>query len=667
MAKKDTAYWARQLEIAYSDEKYKQWRKLSKDITRRYRNQAFVSDKDMKANKLDETNKGYNLLYRNVSVRLPFILPFIPKVQVDRTNRDSDQVARCASQILERITNKIIDCPQFKRALSYAKLDAELSNFGIIWVSYAPFYTEGGLLREDITFDYVGHDDFIWQKSKHWDDCGWVARRIRMRDEDVKKQFPRLRFDGTLTDAELDEIEKQGLIDEKDRDDKTVSVYEIWDKWDRKVYIYHPTFKRMLAVYDYPYEIDFPCARPLSYDDFIDSTVPVPRHAQYLAQYEAIDRINAKLTAMKDTLRVVGAYDASVADFGKIFDADNENRMIGLKNTEKYQGKPLSDMIWLYDNSSVVASMESLKVTRDEYIADVQKGLGIYDVLEGETKATEAYGTNRLKGSFGTMRLQDDQKDAIYFVQDTIRIACDIICQTFEALSLLTYSTIEYSTETLDQIMQAIDLLKTESLKNTRLTISLEDVRSYYDADYKANISELWTNVFMQLDKVSAMVQTIPEMAIIAKPAIMSMIRGYKVGAFVEQEMEQAIDNAIAAYQERLSQPQQPTPEMVKAQNEQQKLALDAQRLQLESQKTGAELANTNAKDKTAMLLENKRADAEIAKIVSDTEINNARLEIMQQEADRKERELDAEIKLAMYSALHPDITIDTNLGSIGE
>ena len=339
--------------------------------------------------------------------------------------------------------------------------------------------------------------------------------------------------------------------------------------------------------------------------------------------------------------------------------------MIGLKNTEKYQGKPLSDMIWLYDNSAVVASMESLKITRDEYIADVQKGLGIYDVLEGETKATEAYGTNRLKGSFGTMRLQDDQKDAIYFVQDTIRIACDIICQTFEALSLLTYSTIEYSTETLDQIMQGIDLLRTEALKNTRLTISLEDVRSYYDADYKANISELWTNVFMQLDKVSAMVQTIPEMAIIAKPAIMSMIRGYKVGAFVEQEMETAIDNAIAAYQERMAGPQQPTPEMVKAQNEQQKLALDAQKLQLETQKAGVELQNTAMKDKTAIALENKRADAEIAKIVSDTEINQAKVQIMQQDADRKERELDAEIKLAMYSALHPDIAVDTNLGSI--
>lgn len=665
MAEKKQDYWAKQLEIAYADDKYKQWRKLSRDITRRYRNQAFLADKDMKAKNLDSVSKGYNLLYRNVSVRLPFILPFIPKVQVDRTNRDSDGVARVASMILERVTNKIIDCPQFKRALSYAKLDAELSNFGIIWVSYDPYYTQDGLVREDIKFDYVAHNDFIWQKSKHWDDCGWVARRIRMRDEDVKKQFPRLRIDESITTEELDELEKQGLIDDKDREDKTVSVYEIWDKWDRKVYIFHPTFKRILATYDYPYNIDFPCAKPLSYDEFIDSTVPVPRHAQYLAQYEAVDKINQKLTALKDTLRVVGAYDASVADFGKIFDADNENSMIGLKNTEKYQGKAMADIVWFNDNAAAVSALETLKTVRDEYIADIQKGLGIYDVLEGETQSQDAYGTNRLKGSFGTMRLQDDQKDAIYFVQDTMRIACDIICQAFDPLSILTYSTIEYDNQTLPQILQGIQLLKTENLKNTRLSISLEDVRSYYDADYKANISELWTNVFNQLTAVSGMVQQIPEMAIIAKPAIMSMIRGYKVGASVEQEMETAIDNAIAAYKERMAQPQQPTPEMLKAQNEQQKVALESQKLQLETQKTGVELENTAMKDKTALALENKRADAEIAKIVSDTEINKTKVDIMQQDADRKERELDAEIKLAMYSALHPEIAVDTNLGSL--
>lgn len=665
MVQKKQDYWQKQIETAIKNPIYQKWIKTSKNIARRYRNQAFISDNSRKKANLDGDCKGYNLLYRNVSVRLPFILPFIPKVQIDRTNRDDDQVARVASMILERTTAKLTESPQFKRALSYAKLDAELSNFGVIWVSYAPFYTKDGFLKEDITFDYVSHEDFIWQKSHHWDDCGWVARRKRMTEEDVKKQFPNLRIPETLTDDELDEMEKNGLIDEKDRDDKTVSVYEIWDKWDRKVYIFHPTYKKILATYDYPYDIEFPCARPLSYDEFTDSTVPVSRHAQYLPQYEAVDTINKRITKIKDALRVAGGYDASIADFGKIFDADNDNSLIGLKNTEKLNGKPLDSVIWMLPQDNIATALERLKIVRDEYIQDIQKGLGIYDVLEGETNTQDAYGTNRLKGSFGTMRLQDDQKDAIYFVQDTIRIACDIICQTFEPLSLLAYSTIEYADQDPALVMQALELLKTDRLKNTRLTISLEDVRSYYDSDYKANISELWNNVFNQLTAVSTMVQQIPEMAIIAKPAIMSMIRGYKVGAFVEQQMEQAIDNAIAAYQERMSQPQQPTPDMIKAQNEQQKLQLDAQKLQLEAQKTGAELQNTSMKDRTALQLENKRADAEIAKIVSDTEINKAKVSIMKQDADRKERELDAEIKLALYSALHPDTTVDTNLGSL--
>ena len=665
MAQKKQEYWQKQLENAFANPIYKKWVKTSKNIARRYRNQAFLSDNTRKKADLDGDCKGYNLLYRNVSVRLPFILPFIPKVQVDRTNRDNDQVARVASMILERTTTKLTECPQFKRALSYAKLDAELSNFGVIWVSYKPYYTQDGFLKEDITFDYVSHEDFIWQRSKHWDDCGWVARRLRMTEEDVKKQFPNIRLPEVLTDDEMEELEKTGVIDEKDRTDKTVSVYEIWDKWDRKVYIFHPTYKKILATYDYPYDIEFPCARPLSYDEFTDSTVPVSRHAQYLAQYEAVDNINKKILKVKDALRVAGGYDASIPDFGKLFDADNDCALVGLKNTEKLNGKPLESVVWMLPQENVVAALERLKATRDELISDIQKGLGIYDVVEGETKAQEAYGTNRLKGSFGTMRLQDDQKDAIFFVQDTIRIACEIICQTFEPLSLLAYSTIEYAQQDPQLIMSALELLKTDRLKNTRLSISLEDVRSYYDSDYKANISELWSNVFQQLTAVSAMVQQIPEMAIIAKPAIMSMIRGYKVGAFVEQQMEEAIDKAIESYQNRMSQPPQPTPDMIKAQNEQQKLQLDAQKMQIEAQKMGAELQNTAMKDRTAEALENKRADAEIAKIISDTEINKAKLSIMKQDADRKERELDAEIKLALYGAAHPETSVDTNLGSI--
>lgn len=654
-------FWQKQLERATGDRLYKKWLKSSKSIVRRFRNESF-RENDSKKLDLDSDSKGYNLLYRNVSVRLPFILPFIPKVQVERTNRDNDPIARIASMVLERMANKIIDVDDFKQALDGAKLDAELSNMGVIWVSYDP-QDKNGLLKENIKFEFIEHSDFLWQKSKSWSDCEWVARRKRLTEEDFKEQYPKISPESLVKDSAYDKLEENNIIDCDDKTEQTISVYEIWHKKDKKVYIYQPTNETVLAEYEYPYDIEFPCAKPLSYDVFVDSTIPVSRHAQYLAQYKAVDNINKRISKLKELLRVCGAYDAGVPDFGKIFDSDNDNSLVGLKNVEKYQGKDLSAMVWTYDPTPAVNSLIQLKTTRDEYINDIQKGIGVYDVLEGETNAQEAYGTNRLKGSFGTMRMQDDQKDAIYFVQETIRIACDIICQVFEPLSIIQYSTIEYSLESLAGIEQAVMFLKDNMLKDTRLTISLEDVRSYYDSEYKANLSEMWGNVFTQLQASMQMITNIPEMAGICKVALMSMVRSYKVGAFVEQEMEQAIDSAIVAYQNRPKD--QPSPEMIKAQNEQAKLQLEQAKVQMQAQESAQRLQKDIANDGVKAQLENKRVEAETAKIISDRQINEAKLELMHREEDRKDRELQAEIRLAIYQALHPNRTVDTNLGSI--
>lgn len=654
-------FWQKQLERATGDRLYKKWLKSSKSIVRRYRNESF-RENDSKKLDLDSDSKGYNLLYRNVSVRLPFILPFIPKVQVERTNRDNDPVARIASMVLERMANKIIDVDDFKQALDGAKLDAELSNMGVIWVSYDP-QDKNGLLKENIKFEFIEHSDFLWQKSKSWSDCEWVARRKRLTEEDFKEQYPKISPESLVKDSAYDKLEESNIIDCDDKTEQTISVYEIWHKKDKKVYIYQPTNETVLAEYDYPYDIEFPCAKPLSYDVFVDSTIPVSRHAQYLAQYKAVDNINKRISKLKELLRVCGAYDAGVPDFGKIFDSDNDNSLVGLKNVEKYQGKDLSGMVWTYDPTPAVNSLIQLKTTRDEYINDIQKGIGVYDVLEGETNAQEAYGTNRLKGSFGTMRMQDDQKDAIYFVQETIRIACDIICQVFEPLSIIQYSTIEYSLESLAGIEQAVMFLKDNMLKDTRLTISLEDVRSYYDSEYKANLSEMWGNVFTQLQASMQMITSIPEMAGICKVALMSMVRSYKVGSFVEQEMEQAIDSAIVAYQNRPKD--QPSPEMIKAQNEQAKLQLEQSKVQMQAQESAQRLQKDIANDGVKAQLENKRVEAETAKIISDRQINEAKLELMHREEDRKDRELQAETRLAIYQALHPQNKVDTNLGSL--
>lgn len=660
--KNEAKYWQKQLEIATGNPKYKEWIEKSDSIAKRYRNQKFKTENNDKT-PFDMDENGYNLLYRNVSVRLPFILPYIPKITVDRANKDSDGVARAASMMLERVANKLVDTQEFKSALNLTKLDAELSNFGIIWVSYNPEITNEELLREDIKFEYIAHTDFLWQKSKKWSDAEWVAKRLRMTQEDFEKRFKDEEYIKTEDVDLLSKLSISNLVDERDLDEDTVSIYEIWDKVDKKIYFYMPESEKLLDIIDYPYDITFPCAQPLSYDCFTDSTVPVSRHAQYLSQYRKVDKLNGQINTLMEAINLRGAYDASIPDFGKIFDAANTNKLLGLKNMEKYQGKTINDLLWLYDPTPISGAIDSLKVDRDNIIQDIQKGLGIYDTLEGQSNPQDAYGTNRLKGSFGTMRLQDDQKDAIYFVQDTVRIACEIIAQVFEPLSMISYSNIEKTTEGFENILQGVEMLKDDLVRSFRITISLEDVRSYYDSDYKASISSLWTDVFSQLQASANIIQQIPEMAIICKEAIMSMVRANKVGSFVEQALETSIDQAMAQYQQN-RQNEQPSIEQLKLQLEQEKLKLEQAKTQAEimNNQQGAQVKAQTEQEKQR--LERNKLEAEIAKIVSDREIAEARLDILKQAEDRKDVELIHEIQANKHN-MSIGAKADTNLGSI--
>lgn len=660
--KNEAKYWQKQLEIATGNPKYKEWIEKSDSIAKRYRNQKFKTENNDKT-PFDMDENGYNLLYRNVSVRLPFILPYIPKITVDRANKDSDGVARAASMMLERVANKLVDTQEFKSALNLTKLDAELSNFGVIWVSYNPEITNEELLREDIKFEYIAHTDFLWQKSKKWSDVEWVAKRLRMTQEDFEKRFKDEEYIKTEDVDLLSKLSISNLIDERDLDEDTVSIYEIWDKVDQKIYFYMPESEKLLDIIDYPYDITFPCAQPLSYDCFTDSTVPVSRHAQYLSQYRKVDKLNAQINTLMEAINLRGAYDASIPDFGKIFDAANTNKLLGLKNMEKYQGKTINDLLWLYDPTPISGAIDSLKVDRDNIIQDIQKGLGIYDTLEGQSNPQDAYGTNRLKGSFGTMRLQDDQKDAIYFVQDTVRIACEIIAQVFEPLSMISYSNIEKTTEGFENILQGVEMLRDDLVRSFRITISLEDVRSYYDSDYKASISSLWTDVFSQLQASANIIQQIPEMAIICKEAIMSMVRANKVGSFVEQALETSIDQAMAQYQQN-RQNEQPSIEQLKLQLEQEKLKLEQAKTQAEimNNQQGAQVKAQAEQEKQR--LERNKLEAEIAKIVSDREIAEARLDILKQAEDRKDVELIHEINANKHN-MSIGAKADTNLGSI--
>lgn len=685
--KSNSSYWIEEFRKVENNQLYKDWKNATKEIFKLYRNKIADS-------KLSKVNKAkYNLLYRNVKVKMPYLVPFIPSVIVERQNKDSDPVARCSSLILERTCNKFVEQDNLKRTLDKAKLDAELAGFGQVWINYEPEFedvivqtesidelgnivltesNETKLKSEKIDFEYISCFDYLHNIATKEEEITWVAKRVRLSKEEFAKKFSNIDIEKVpFTSNDVDgSVWKEAGIDERDITCDTISVWEVWDRIDKKVYIFAPVMQGegMLEEKDYPYDIDFPCVpMGLMYDDFNDCLIPTPRHAQCLDQYKKVNDLTNKIFELVKLIRVCGAFDESLPDIEKIFDSNNDNSLISIKNATKYVEKGgLAGAITWYDPASAIAALDQLNKERDLLINDVQSILGVYDVLEGETNPQEAYGTNKLKGTFGTQRLQEDQGKIIFFAQDLLKIACSIMCQIFEPQSMLSLSTIEYSTEDRNLFEPAIALLQDKKLADTRLEISADEVKAYTDESYKAQILDLWKVVFDMLQSSANIIQTSPEMAGICKVAVMSTVRSHKVGRTIENALEQAIDSAIAQYINNQAN-KEPTPEQIVAQAEAKKADAQLAKANLEAAKlqVSTQQKQTDQDLKTAS--EIAKLDMQTKKMQQDMVIDEQLIDIKKQAEERKQVETANEIEALWYELNHPEANASITVGARGE
>lgn len=684
--KSKASYWIEEFRKVENNSVYKDWKNATKEIFKIYRNKP----SDVKLSK--QNRAKYNLLYRNVCVKMPYLVPFIPSVIVERQNKDSDPVARCSSLILERVCNKFVEQDNLKKTLDKAKLDAELAGFGQVWINYEPEFedvvietetlnsdgsivvteeNETRLKSEKIDFEYISCFDYLHNIATKEEEISWVAKRVRLSKAEFAKKFTQVDIEKvpfTSNNVEDESVWKEVGIDERDSNSDTISVWEVWDKTDKKVYIFAPVMQGegMLEEKDYPYDIDFPCVpMGLMYDDFNDCLIPTPRHAQCLDQYKKINDLTAKIFELIKLIRVCGAYDESLPDIEKIFSSTNENSLISIKNATRYVEKGgLAGAITWYDPVSAIKALDQLNKERDLLIKDVQGILGVYDVLEGETNPQEAYGTNKLKGTFGTQRLQEDQGKIIFFAQDLLKIACSIMCQIFEPQSMLSLSTIEYSTEDRNLFGPAIALLQDKKLADTRLEISADEVKAYTDESYKAQILALWKVVFDMLQTSANIIQTSPEMAGICKVAVMSTVRSHKVGRTIENALEQAIDSAIAQYISNKAN-KEPTPEQIVAQAEAKKADAQLAKANLEAAKLQIDTKQKQDAQELKTASEIAKLDQQTKKLQQDMLIDEQLVGIKQQAENRKQIETEAEIELA-YKAYQDGKSLPT-IGARGD
>ncbi|CAB4188166.1 hypothetical protein UFOVP1165_59 [uncultured Caudovirales phage] len=452
--------WLR--ELSMSEKRDKVYRKRGKEIWDKYRN-------------TNRKKNSFNILWANTEVIAPAVFNSAPKPDVRRRFRDADPLGKQASEALRRAIEFAVDTEKFDGSIRWDVLDMLLPGRGVSRVRYIPSIMESApdedseesedpqesegyeeLEWEQVCIEHVQWDAFRLGPGKTWSEICWVAFNHRMTRGQLTEKFgekgKKLKLDSTGDD----DLEK---LEDKDREIfQTASVWEIWDKDDKKVrFVSEANREQFLDVQDDPLElIDFfPIPRPIYAINDSSTMDPVPLYEQYREQGQELDRVSGRINKLIDACKYRGIYDATLAEFGELIRGD-DNDLIPAQSATRFVESGFDKAIWMLPVDKVAAVLAVLYQQREATKQVIYELTGISDILRGATDPNETLGAQQIKAQSGSQRIGEMQRDTARYVRDLIRMMAEIIGQKFqmETLQKMTGMNLPTEQEVQMQMMQ---------------------------------------------------------------------------------------------------------------------------------------------------------------------------------------------------------------------
>ena len=619
---KSATDWQQALETAKKSQE--QFEMRGDKIVKRYKNE-----------KSEKSGISYNILWSNVRILLPAVYGKKPKAQAERRNKDKDPIARASATMLERCLQYEIDhYSDYDASIRNSVLDRYLVGRGAAWVRFESDETmltddaemsKGYESKECSPTDYIYWKDFRHSPSRTWEEVTWVARRVYMsKDEGVE------RFGDAFKSVELKHV-PIGI----DKDDKTHDhlkkgiVWEIWDKSDAMVYWIGEGYQYILDEKEDPLKLDcfFPCPKPLFATLATDDLMPVADYIQYQDQANELDEVTARINSLVRSCKIVGVRDASAAGVERMLNEGVENELVPVKNWAAFSEKGgLKGSVDFLPLDMVINTLQALYLAREQIKTVIYEITGISDVIRGSSNASETATAQNIKSQYASLTLKDTQNDVARFASDLLRIKAQIIAKLYSPQTIVQMSGIQNTMdgENGQLVMQAIDLLKTDSLRNYSIEVASD---SLVEIDQKGEQESRVEFLSAVGGFIKEAVQAPPEFAPLLGELLMFGVRGFKVGSTLEGVFDEAM--------EQMKQPKPQSDPMaaenaqkqgeleLKSQLEQGKAALEQQKAQFTSQIENAKLE-----------LEKTKQDLEAEKTARQFQM------------DKYEADLDAEIKL---------------------
>jgi hypothetical protein len=478
--------WIAELQI--SEKAQAKWLQRAKKIVRLYE----YTKSDDPARK-----RQFAMLWANTQTIQPAVYSRAPAPVVSRRFKDEDPTGRIASEVLERALAYSSDVQDLDGVFRQTSFDFVLLARGQTWERYVPTHgpavtpqialqvvtsgdegeepsyedEEGNAYEGDVSFDdqgnpygqgepyepvifeesvtdYVNWEDFGHSVSRTWDEVSYVWRRVYLSREQLEERFGEAL--GKLIPLDWGPVQ-QGHRDTTTQYQQKAAIYEIWSKADKKVYWISKSWNsRPLDERDDPLGLEgfFPCPRPLLGTTGNDTCIPTPDYVYYQDQAEEIDKLTARIAVLQDAIKVRGFYASQqTVNLNNLLNSDN-NILIPVPDwvTMKEGGGVRGNIEW-FPIDQVVEALQALLTQRAQLISDVYQITGVSDIQRGESDPRETMGAQKIKASFGSLRVRDRQIEMARFCRDVLRIKGHVIAEKFSADTLRAMTGVQLPTD----------------------------------------------------------------------------------------------------------------------------------------------------------------------------------------------------------------------------
>ena len=605
-------YW--HIELENADKTEEDWRRRSRKVVERYRDERNVDAYGVGA------EKKFNILWANTETLKGALFAKMAKPDVRRRFPDNNPVTKDIARVLERTLDYANDVYNANKPIEAALEDYLLPGRGVVWVVYDPVFVKEMVEIEQINefgerviieieeervaeqrcyFDYVHWEDYRENPAKRPEDVNWKARRhLWTRDQLKEKGFSSVNDIPLNWSPDTDEnnYEAEEVF-------KRAEIWEIWDRVKEKRYYVVKGYDKVIRVDDDPYELEgfYPTPTPMLAVRTNDTSVPIPEFTLYQDQAEELDRVTSRISNLIEGLKRRGVYDASVPELSHLANA-GDNDFIPSENFSLLAQKGgLAGVFQQEDISPISMVLQGLYTQRTQILEIIYEITGISDLLRGNTKASETATAQQLKAQFGSMRMRKRQEEIERYIRDLFRIKAEIVAEHYEPEMLQAITGIEVTPE-------MVQIMRDDKLRAYNIDVETDStVFSDENAEKQTRIEFLQT-MGSYLEKAIAISNANPLLTPIAFQSLRFLVGAWKVGRDFEEVIDQTEQSIMQQMQQQMQAPPQPS------ENEKITQAKIQGELMREKMKQEGKLADIQAK-----------SGAEMTKIQSQAELSRER------------------------------------------